>query len=137
MGDEVMDHGMETAAGLRGESFERAMADRKREEDLAVAAGVQLTPQTPNPRLAPRLGDCVRDTISGFEGIAVARAEYLYGCVRFQVEAQRLGENGAPIESVWFDEQRLDVAGIPVPGSSDPSGGPQSPPPAPSCPPRA
>lgn len=53
-----------------------------------------------------RLGDRVKDDISGFEGIAVARSEYLYGCVRVCVEPMALHE-GRLIESQWFDEQRL------------------------------
>lgn len=33
-----------------------------------------------------KLGDKVKDKISGFEGLATARSEFLYGCVRILVE---------------------------------------------------
>lgn len=34
------------------------------------------------------LGDKVKDKVTGFEGIAVAKIEYLNGCVQFGVKAQ-------------------------------------------------
>jgi hypothetical protein len=62
------------------------------------------------------LGTRVKDKISGFEGIATGRTEYLYGCVRVLVEPERL-EAGKPIEGEWFDEQRLvDVPEADAPG---------------------
>jgi hypothetical protein len=53
-----------------------------------------------------KLGEKYIDNISGFEGVAVARFEYLYGCVRVQIEAIL---NGEPKDFV-FDEQRLTRA---------------------------
>ena len=53
-----------------------------------------------------KLGEKVTDSITGFSGIAVARTEYLYGCVRITVEPTQLSE-GKPIEPCHFDEQRL------------------------------
>lgn len=53
------------------------------------------------------LGSKVKDNITGFEGIATGRSEYLYGCVRVLVEPQEL-RDGKPIEAQWFDEQRLE-----------------------------
>ena len=53
-----------------------------------------------------KLGDKVKDSITGFEGIVVARAEYLNGCVSCQVEAKEL-KDGVPLKAQWFDEQRL------------------------------
>ena len=58
---------------------------------------------------AIKLGDVVRDSVSGFEGLAVARTEWLYGCVRYGVEARALRE-GKLIEAQWFDEARLAPA---------------------------
>jgi hypothetical protein len=55
-----------------------------------------------------KLGDRVRDKISGFEGIAAARTEYLNGCVRITVEPEGL-HDGKPVEAQWFDEQQVDV----------------------------
>lgn len=56
------------------------------------------------------LGDRVRDKITDYEGIAVARATYLHGCVRILVQAQAVEKDkGVPVEAVWFDEGQLDV----------------------------
>lgn len=65
---------------------------------------------------AIRLGDKVTDSISGVTGIAVARYEFLYGCVRIAVE--RLDKDGKP-EEIVLDEQRLTT----VPSAT--SGGPR------------
>src|ERR1700728_2195934 len=43
-----------------------------------------------------KLGDVVRDRISGFAGVATSRTEYLNGCVRWQVSPQHL-HDGKPI----------------------------------------
>ena len=53
-----------------------------------------------------KLGELVKDRISGFEGIATGKSEYLYGCVRILVEPKKL-KDGKPIEGEWIDEQRL------------------------------
>ncbi len=57
-----------------------------------------------------KLGDHVKDKLTEFEGTAVARAEYLYGCVWIGVVPKRLHE-GKTIEDVWFDEERLELKG--------------------------
>jgi len=55
-----------------------------------------------------QLGDLVRDSITGFEGIANARMEFLNKCIRFQVQPQSLHE-GQPIEAHVFDEEQLII----------------------------
>ena len=74
-------------------------------------------------------GNLVRDTVTGFTGIATGRAEYMYGCNRIQVEPKEL-KDGAPIESCWFDEQRIEVVKADTPKVSKDSramsGGPQN-----------
>jgi len=69
-----------------------------------------------------KLGNFYTDRITGFKGIATGRTEYLYGCVRVQLEPQGL-KDGKPTESMWFDEQRLEV------NSEAKSGGPMAAPP--------
>jgi hypothetical protein len=54
------------------------------------------------------LGCRVRDRISGFEGIASGRADYLTGCTQYAVAAKGLHE-GKPVAWQWFDELRLEV----------------------------
>jgi len=68
------------------------------------------------------LGQKVKDSITGFEGIAVAKAIYLNGCISYQVESQKL-KDGKTIQPEWFDEQRLTCE------SKAKAGGPQDRPP--------
>ena len=52
------------------------------------------------------LGDVARDSITGFEGVVVARHEYQYGCVRFSVQPKAL-HDGKPVDAQVFDEPQL------------------------------
>jgi hypothetical protein len=70
-----------------------------------------------------KLGETYRDPITGLEGVATARAEYLYGCVRVVLEG-----TGDLKDGVWFDEQRLtdkpkatSGGARPAPPSRDPA----------------
>jgi hypothetical protein len=53
-----------------------------------------------------KLGEIVVDSISGFTGVATAKTEWLYGCVRICVTPKEL-KDGKPVDEQWFDEQRL------------------------------
>ena len=55
-----------------------------------------------------KLGSRVKDTITGFVGVAVARSEWMYGCNRIVVESQEL-KDGKTIDGQWFDEQRIET----------------------------
>lgn len=52
------------------------------------------------------LGEKYRDEITGFVGTAIARVEYLNGCIRIELEG-KVDKDGKPQESVFVDEQRL------------------------------
>lgn len=52
------------------------------------------------------LGQKYRDTITGFEGVAVARTEWVHGCWRITLEATELKDN-KPVEPFTFDVQRM------------------------------
>lgn len=52
------------------------------------------------------LGDEVKDKVTGFEGIAIARTEFLNGCARVGVQSQKL-KDGVPTEMQTFDEPQL------------------------------
>ena len=54
------------------------------------------------------LGDEVRDSISGFRGIAIAKHEYLHGCTRVSV-APKMGKDGKLGGTLAFDEPQLIV----------------------------
>jgi len=72
-----------------------------------------------------KLGDKCRDVISGWEGIATGRYEYLNGCVRWEISAA--DKDGKP-EGFVFDEQQIMVV-TEMTGrvaSTPPTGGPRS-----------
>ena len=54
-----------------------------------------------------KLGDEVKDSITGFKGIAVARTVYLNGCISILICAKKLNSDNKEVE-LWFDEQRVD-----------------------------
>lgn len=66
-----------------------------------------------------KLGGAVKDSITGFVGIAIGRAEYLNGCISCQVQDLK-----DITKTEWIDEQRLTIY------SQATAGGPQSRPPA-------
>jgi hypothetical protein len=74
------------------------------------------------------LGDRVRCRINGFEGIVTGRAEYRYGCVQVLVAPTKLAADGKCPDSVWFDEERVEVTAseeVKRPASADErAGGP-------------
>mgnify|MGYP001612308887 FL=1 len=54
------------------------------------------------------LGDCVRDTVSGFVGIVVAKADYRNGTTKYCIEAVIL-DNGKMLQEVWLDAWRVEA----------------------------
>jgi hypothetical protein len=77
-----------------------------------------------------KLGEMVSDTLTDFRGIVVGRAEFLYGCVRLQVQPNGL-KDGKPAEEAWLDEDRVRVEtpqeAIAAPASAETRrGGPSS-----------
>lgn len=58
--------------------------------------------------MAITLGRKVKDKITGVEGIAVARTEWMHGCVRIIVQPLEL-KDGRPVETCTFDEPDLDI----------------------------
>lgn len=55
-----------------------------------------------------KLGQKVRDSVTGFEGIVSVEADHLYGCRRIGVTPET-SEDGSKREVVFFDEPRLEV----------------------------
>ena len=54
------------------------------------------------------IGDRVKDKVSEFEGIVISRTEFMAGCERIEVQAEKLHE-GEPVEPQLFDAPNLDV----------------------------
>lgn len=55
------------------------------------------------------LGDKAKDSVTGFEGIAVARTEWLNGCIRVTLQSDSLDKEGKPRDGQTFDEPQLVV----------------------------
>lgn len=55
-----------------------------------------------------KLGEEVRDVITGFEGIVIARSEYLSGRIMIEVQPKGLDRYGEMQNSERIDEQRLN-----------------------------
>ena len=54
------------------------------------------------------LGDRVKDRITGLTGIAIARTEWLYGCVRYSVQPEET-KDGKPADCYVVDAHQLEV----------------------------
>jgi len=52
------------------------------------------------------LGEVLKDKISGFQGVAMARCEYFTDCIHYGLCSQTM-QNGKPMEWEYFDETRL------------------------------
>lgn len=70
------------------------------------------------------LGDVARDTVTGFEGVVVAKTKWLHGCVRFSLQPQAL-KDGKPIESCSFDEPQLVLVSKKAAATTGKTGGPR------------
>ena len=57
----------------------------------------------------PALGDTVKHTITGFEGVVVAFTTWLNGCERLSVQPTKMTKEGKPHDSAVFDIQELVV----------------------------
>jgi predicted extracellular nuclease len=72
-----------------------------------------------------RLGVLCKDIVTGFEGIAIAKTEWLSGCVRFTLQPQDISKEGAPKDSQAFDVEQLVVVGNGVQIKKQETGGPK------------
>lgn len=61
-----------------------------------------------------KLGSLVKDSITGFTGIAIGRTEFGFGCIHIRVQAQGLTKTGDPIPVQSFDDQRIEVLAPPT-----------------------
>lgn len=54
-----------------------------------------------------KLGNELRDKVTGFKGIAIARTEWLNGCFRWVLQP-KMGKDGKVPEGQTFDEPQLE-----------------------------
>lgn len=56
-----------------------------------------------------QIGDQVRDKVTGFSGIVVARTEWLNGCIRLTVQPEKLTKDKGVAPTETFDIEQLLV----------------------------
>ena len=73
-----------------------------------------------------KLGDKIRCKVTGLEGIATAKVEYLNGCVQYALTPRvEAGKNSYP-DSVYLDYKQLEVIeSASVVTDTEDTGGPQ------------
>ncbi len=55
------------------------------------------------------MGAVAKDRISGFKGVIIARNAHLFGCAQYGLAPQELGSDGAPKNTEFFDESRIEI----------------------------
>jgi hypothetical protein len=74
-----------------------------------------------------KLGDQVKDKVSGFTGIIVSQHDYLNGCTRFSLQPS-VDKDGKLPDTATFDEPQLEIVEVDV-AESEPkegrTGGPE------------
>ncbi len=58
------------------------------------------------------LGDKVKDSVTGFTGIAVGRTTWLHGCSRITIQPEGMTKEGKIYETCTFDEPQIEVLKI-------------------------
>lgn len=71
------------------------------------------------------VGDTAKDTITGFEGVVVARTEWLNGCARLTIQPRGLDKDGKVMDSNTFDEAQLQLVAAKNHEAKRDTGGPR------------
>lgn len=72
-----------------------------------------------------KLGDKVKDSVTGFKGVAIGRTTWLYGCDRITVQPEGVNKEGKLYETQSFDEPQLILIGKKVKEGNHSTGGPR------------
>ncbi len=74
-----------------------------------------------------KLGDKVKDTVTGFSGVATAKVEFLNGCIQFMVTPKmakpKKNETPEYPTATYIDVEQLVMVGVRKKTKSEPSGG--------------
>lgn len=70
-----------------------------------------------------KLGDKMKDKVSGFEGVAIAKTEWLYGCVRVVLQPMADKDGKLP-DTQAFDIDQLESQGSKIERTPSATGGP-------------
>lgn len=91
---------------------------------LIGATGAWLSQKAKPMSFKIELGSKVRSKLNGYTGIVAGRTEWLYGCRRYNVQAQEL-KDGKPVDMIGADEDELEVLDQAEPHAVKSTGGPQ------------
>lgn len=56
-----------------------------------------------------KLGDRVKDNVTGYEGICTSITKFLNGCRRIGIQGSGLDQNNLPVDAYVVDETTVDV----------------------------
>lgn len=78
-----------------------------------------------------KLGDRIRDRISGFSGIAFGITYWLNGCTRWAIQPEKVNDKGGIDEAEWFDITQVELVAekvfeVNVSKEVEPLGGPMN-----------
>ena len=73
-----------------------------------------------------KLGSVVRCKVTGYEGIAFSRIEYLNGCIQYGVKGKVDKKTGKIPEAEFIDSQQLVVIGVGISVQPEDTGGPST-----------
>jgi len=69
-----------------------------------------------------KLGEILKDKITGFTGVVLGRAEYATGCIQYGLLSPKLNKEGESLPWHWIDQVRLITTGKKVKIGKDDSG---------------
>lgn len=55
------------------------------------------------------LGDRVKDTVTGLQGIVVCVTTWLHGCIRYGVQPEEVTKEGKAAEPMYFDQTQVKL----------------------------
>lgn len=84
--------------------------DRPHTNDIRTVDLAPVEWRRPADQFEIKLGQTVRDRLTGLEGVAGARIEYLTGCTQYAVVQNGLKADGDTKDWRYFDWQRLEYA---------------------------
>ena len=79
------------------------------EERLEIVQEGVIPHPNDDPEFLFNLGDKVRDTISGYEGVVISQTYWLTNCVHYSVQAGKLDDKGEPVKHQHFPEPQLQL----------------------------
>ncbi len=57
------------------------------------------------------MGETLRDVVTGFQGVVMARAQFSTGCIHYGIQPVEVGTNGKLPDWEWLDSSRMEKVG--------------------------